>query len=71
MHHGGKKTQSQRVRKQLVVRYGVDQTDKIALTTNLSETGINLNPSNVFEPGVSVQPARQVMSTSRILATIE
>ena len=50
-----KRTQSQRVLKQLVVRYGVDKTDKIALSTNLSATGINLNTSNVFNPGVSVQ----------------
>ena len=50
-----KRVQGQRVLKQFMVRYGVDKTDKIALTTNLSEAGINLNTSNVFKPGVSVQ----------------
>ena len=38
-----------------MVRYGVDKTDKTALTKDLSETGINLNTNNVFKPGVTVQ----------------
>ena len=50
-----KRVQGQRVLKQFMVRYGVAKTDKIALTTNLSEAGINLNTSSVFNPGVSVQ----------------
>jgi Tfp pilus assembly protein PilZ len=33
----------------------VGETDKIALSKNLSETGLNLNTNQLFEPGASIQ----------------
>jgi len=49
------KRSSDRLRKRLMVRYGVDSPTKMAFAADLSATGIQLKTNAVLRPGTTVQ----------------
>lgn len=44
-----------RARKRLMCRYGVEKPDRTGFTMNLSETGVFIKTNNVFKPGTTLQ----------------
>ena len=50
----GERRPAKRLRKRLMVRYGVDEANKMGFTKNISETGIFIRTNTVFRPGTTV-----------------
>jgi Tfp pilus assembly protein PilZ len=44
-----------RAKKRVMVKYGIEKTDRTAFTKNISETGLCLKTNHVFKPGSTVQ----------------
>lgn len=44
-----------RAKRRLMCRYGVEKPNKTGFTMNLSETGVFIKTNNVYAPGVTLQ----------------
>jgi len=55
MAEKGKRGGSDRAKKRVMCRFGVDETNRTAFTKNLSPTGVYLQTNNVFKPGTTIQ----------------
>ena len=48
---GKEQRDTDRTKRRVRVKYGIDQIDKSAFTRNLSSTGLFIGTNNVFPPG--------------------
>ena len=44
-----------RAKKRVMVKFGVDQANRMAFTRNVSDTGVFLQTNHVFKPGTTIQ----------------
>jgi len=44
-----------RAKRRLMCRFGVDKTDRTGFTMNLSETGVFIKTNSVFKPGTTLR----------------
>lgn len=48
---------STRARRRMMVRYGIQKTERTAFTKDISETGLFIKTNAVFKPGTTIQVA--------------
>ena len=63
---------SNRAKRRLMCRYGVEKPDKTGFTMNLSETGVYIKTNSVFAPGTTLRielvfPDRNFAMWARIM----